>query len=442
MKHKSNIYLLPLFMLLLLLGCGHTEEDHRDEATTYTCPMHPQIVRDEPGSCPICGMDLVPQAAAGDSIVIGEDLEFLLRPTNESVVASIATTQPKMKTVEAGVKMEGIITYDPRQIYSIAARAGGRIEQLYVKYNYQPISKGQKLMEIYSPELVTAQKELLYLLQAAPDDKQLIEGAKQRLLLLGARQEQINRIIRTGEASYTFAIYSPYNGYALGLNTTPPGVAVGTMPARRTSSAGGGMAGMGSSSADGTSSSASGGVNANAGEEIQLREGMYVGAGQSLLRVVNPNQLWAEFNVPAGQISAIAKGAPVFITFPQLPQDSIQAKVDFFQPFYDAGENYAKVRVYLPGQQKAAMVGQLVSGRASYTTPSSLWIPKEAILDLGTRSIAFIKIGRAFKPVAVTTGLTEKGEIQVLDGLQQNDIVAINAQFMVDSESFIRLNNQ
>lgn len=442
MKHKSNIYLLPLFMLLLLLGCGHTEEDHRDEATTYTCPMHPQIVRDEPGSCPICGMDLVPQAAAGDSIVIGEDLEFLLRPTNESVVASIATTQPKMKTVEAGVKMEGIITYDPRQIYSIAARAGGRIEQLYVKYNYQPISKGQKLMEIYSPELVTAQKELLYLLQAAPDDKQLIEGAKQRLLLLGARQEQINRIIRTGEASYTFAIYSPYNGYALGLNTTPPGVAVGTMPARRTSSAGGGMAGMGSSSADGTSSSASGGVNANAGEEIQLREGMYVGAGQSLLRVVNPNQLWAEFNVPAGQISAIAKGAPVFITFPQLPQDSIQAKVDFFQPFYDAGENYAKVRVYLPGQQKAAMVGQLVSGRASYTTPSSLWIPKEAILDLGTRSVAFIKIGRAFKPVAVTTGLTEKGEIQVLDGLQQNDIVAINAQFMVDSESFIRLNNQ
>lgn len=442
MKHKSNIYLRPLFMLLLLLGCGHTEEDHRDEATTYTCPMHPQIVRDEPGSCPICGMDLVPQAAAGDSIVIGEDLEFLLRPTNESVVASIATIQPKMKTVEAGVKMEGIITYDPRQIYSIAARAGGRIEQLYVKYNYQPISKGQKLMEIYSPELVTAQKELLYLLQAAPDDKQLIEGAKQRLLLLGARQEQINRIIRTGEASYTFAIYSPYNGYALGLNTTPPGVAVGTMPARRTSSAGGGMAGMGSSSAGGTSSSASGGVNANAGEEIQLREGMYVGAGQSLLRVVNPNQLWAEFNVPAGQISAIAKGAPVFITFPQLPQDSIQAKVDFFQPFYDAGENYAKVRVYLPGQQKAAMVGQLVSGRASYTTPSSLWIPKEAILDLGTRSVAFIKIGRAFKPVAVTTGLTEKGEIQVLDGLQQNDIVAINAQFMVDSESFIRLNNQ
>ena len=442
MKYKTNIYLLPLLLLLLFMSCGHSEEEHIAEATTYTCPMHPQIVRDEPGDCPICGMDLVPQAATGEAIEIDEELKFLLRPTNESVVASIAITHPQMKSVEAGVKMEGIITYDPRQIYSIAARAGGRIEQLYVKYNYQPISKGQKLMEIYSPELVTAQKELLYLLQAAPDDKQLIEGAKQRLLLLGATQEQISRIIRTGEASYTFAIYSPYNGYALGLNTTPPGAAVGAMPVRSTPAAGGGMTGMGSSSAGGSPPSATAGVSTNAGEEIQLREGMYVGTGQSLLRVVNPNQLWAEFNIPAGQISAIAKGSPVFITFPQLPQDSLQAKVDFFQPFYDAGENYAKVRVYLPGEQKVAMVGQLVSGRASYTTPTSLWVPKEAVLDLGTRSVAFVKAGGAFKPVAITTGITEKGEIQVLDGLQQSDIIATNAQFMIDSESFIRLNNQ
>ncbi|AHM59422.1 Cu(I)/Ag(I) efflux system membrane protein CusB [Flammeovirgaceae bacterium 311] len=446
MKIKLNIYLLLIPALLLWGGCGNTDKDqsaheHGAGETTYTCPMHPQIVQNEPGSCPICGMDLVLQAAHGESVEITEDLAFLLEPTNRTVVASISTTSPVMKAVETSVKMEGIITYDPRRVYNIPARVGGRIEQLYVRYNYQPISKGQKLMEIYSPELVTAQKELLYLVQSAGEDTQLIEGAKQRLLLLGATQEQVNRLIRTGEASYTFPLYSPYSGYVIGLNNTPPTATSGSMQNRSTPAAGGGMAGMGGG-AGGTAPAAGNiGSGGNAGEGLPLREGMYIAAGQALLRVVNTEQLWAEFNIPAGYVSSIAKGAPVEITFPGLPDERLEAQVDFFQPFYEAGENFARLRVYLPGQQSAAMVGQLVSGSARYTTPPSLWVPKEAVLDIGSRSVAFVKQGAAFRPVAVSTGISEEGQTQILDGLQENDVLASNAQFMVDSESFIRVNN-
>jgi Cu(I)/Ag(I) efflux system membrane fusion protein len=450
MKHKINLVLLTFLMLMMLAACGQQEAGHSAAEHTgiYTCPMHPEVVQDEPGSCPICGMDLVAQnvqgeaAAHGGEIEIGEDLAFLLEPTNRTVVANIATTSPVQKAAQGSVQLEGIITYDPRRVYTIPARVGGRIEQLAVQYNFQPISRGQKLMELYSPELVTAQKELLYLVQAAPEDTQLIESAKQRLLLLGATQEQVNRLIRSGEPSYTFPIYSPHQGYVIGLNTSPPGATPAAAPARTAAAGGGGgMAGMGGTG-NASPSSAGAGMASQTGETLQLREGMYVSPGQTLLRIVNAEQLWAEFNLPASTLGAIEEGSPVEISFPQLPGEQLQAQVDFIQPFYEAAENFAKLRVYISGQQSAARVGQLVSGQIRFTTPPSLWVPKAAVLDVGTQSVAFVQQGGAFRPVAVRTGLSQEGQTQILEGLQQSDRIAVNAQFMVDSESFIRVNRQ
>ncbi|WP_162051906.1 efflux RND transporter periplasmic adaptor subunit [Pontibacter pamirensis] len=435
MKQYLNIILLLLFVLTAAACQGDEAHEHA-EGTTYTCPMHPQVVQDEPGTCPICGMDLVPQSVEGEAVVMTDELTFLLQPTNETVISSVPAVTPEQKVVEASVEMEGIITYDERRVYSIPARVGGRIENLYVKYNFQPVQKGQKLMEVYSPDLVTAQKELLYLVQSAPEDEALIAAAKQRLQLLGATDAQINRLIRTGEASYTFAIYSPYDGYAIGLNTTAPSAIPSEIPIRQANT-GGGMNGMGG----GDAGSASQRRMPAAGEEIQLREGMYVGAGQPLLRVVNPNQLWAEFNIPAGEVSAIAKGAPVQITFPQLPGEKLEAQVDFLQPFYEAGENFAKVRVYLPGEQKIARVGQLVSAEASYTTAPALWVPRTAVLDIGTRSVAFKQVNGVYKPVAVTVGTIEGNQVQVVEGLDQTDKIASDAQFLIDSESFVKIND-
>ncbi|GHA79428.1 efflux RND transporter periplasmic adaptor subunit [Pontibacter akesuensis] len=438
MKRNLNILLL-LLLVVATVACKNEQGHEHGETTaaemTYTCPMHPQIVQNEPGTCPICGMDLVPTSAEGEAIEITEDLAFLLQPTNETVVANIGTLKPQLKALPASVKMEGIITYDERRIYSVPARVGGRIEKLFVKYNYQPINKGQKLMEVYSPELVTAQQQLLYLVQSAPEDKALIAATKQKLRLLGATDAQINRLLKTGEASYTFAVYSPYDGYAIGLNTSPPAATPSSTPLAAASGAGGMGGSMGGSTANPVAV-----AGPAAGSQLQLREGMYVTTGQPLLRVVNPEQLWAEFNIPAGEVTSIAKGAPVQITFPELPGEKLEAQVGFVQPFYEAGENFAKVRVYLPGQQQVARVGQLVSATATYTTAPALWIPRESVLDLGTRSVAFKLENGAFKPVAVTVGTAENNQVQVVSGLEQTDVIAANAQFMIDSESFVKIN--
>ncbi|MBC5774679.1 efflux RND transporter periplasmic adaptor subunit [Pontibacter sp. KCTC 32443] len=438
MKRYLNILFLAL--AILVAACKGEDHKHAEGATEYTCPMHPQIVQNEPGTCPICGMDLVPKAVHGDGVEITEDLAFLLKPTNSTVVASIATTKPEQKTAEASIKMDGIITYDPRRVYSVPARVGGRIEKLFVKYNFQPIRKGQKLMEVYSPDMITAQKELLYLVQSAPEDKQLIQAARQKLQYLGATNEQINRLISRGEESYTFALYSPYDGYVIDLNATAPAATASMAAAPAAASAGGGMDAMGGGGAA-TAATPATAPATPAGQAIQLREGMYVTVGQPLVRVVNAEQLWAEFNVPAGEMSSLAKGSPIVINFPQLPGEKLEAKVDFFQPFFDEGENFAKVRVYLPRDNKQVMVGQLVSGQATYKTEAALWIPKAAVLDIGTKTVAFKKVDGVFEPVAVTTGAGAGNEIQITSGLKQTDVIAANAQFLVDSESFIRVNN-
>jgi Cu(I)/Ag(I) efflux system membrane fusion protein len=438
MRSYLNICFL-LLALALTAGCKDQRSGESAAATEYTCPMHPQIVQQAPGSCPVCHMPLVPRSGHPDhaeGAAIPGDLAFLLQPSNSAVVASVATTRPVQKTIPVAVNMDGIITYDPRQVFTVAARTGGRIERLFVKYNFQPIRKGQKLLEIYSPDLATAQQELLYLVRSAPEDKQLQQAARQKLLYLGATNAQINTLLRTGKESYAFAVYSPYDGYVTGLNTgapqAPPAPAGGAAPG-----AGGGMAGMGGGAAA-ASTTAPAGLPA-AGQDIPLREGMYVQAGQPLVRVVNPKKLWADLNVAAGAVHLLQKGMPLQITFPQLPGMALAAKADFLQPYYQEGESYARVRAYLPASHKGVIAGQLVSAQATAPTKPALWVPNEALLDIGTKSVAFKKEGKLFVPVAVSAGLRQGQETQVLGGLQPDTEIAANAQFLVDSESFIQV---
>ncbi|WP_192825397.1 efflux RND transporter periplasmic adaptor subunit [Rufibacter sp. LB8] len=190
-----------LGLILLLLPFSFTAcNKEKEEATgmEYTCPMHPQIVQNKPGSCPICGMDLVAkQPANAPGVAVSTDLDYLLQPSNQAVVSSVQTTHPVQKPLEQEITMSGVVTYDTRRQYIIPARFGGRVEKLYVQFNYQKVSKGQRLYDIYSPELVTAQKELLYLLQNDPVTRPHSRRAP-KLRLLGATDGQIRQLARTG----------------------------------------------------------------------------------------------------------------------------------------------------------------------------------------------------------------------------------------------------
>src|ERR1019366_1755573 len=161
-------YLLPIAccLLLIALGCNQNNKEQISSGTTdlYTCSMHPQILEHHPGVCPICGMKLVKKNLI--PVTLNDvELETLLEPTNEFIVASLPVTTPQQSNINIAVKAYGTIESDTRAAGSISTNVSGRIEKLYLHYQYQKIEAGQKRMEIYSPELLTAQENLLFILK-------------------------------------------------------------------------------------------------------------------------------------------------------------------------------------------------------------------------------------------------------------------------------------
>jgi len=390
LKVESGKMKVTALTLALLIAFGCTQKKHV-HAEQYTCPMHPTVISDKPGSCPVCGMDLVLKGEKSEEKV-AEELSYLLKPVNASVISSIKTITAVKKPVNFKAKVNGKITYDTKTTTTISSRISGRVEKLFVKYNFQPIKKGQKILEIYSPELLTAQRDLLYLLKSDKENSQLIDGAKEKLRLLGATDQQINQLITTGKESSSFGIYSQTEGYIVNANE----------------------------------------INQN---ELDVREGMYVTTSQTIFQVANAKTIWAEFDVYSKDASFVKVNDPIQIA---IGDEVLDEKVNFVQPFYKDGEDFTKVRVNLLNPNGKYRISQLVSASLDKSSQESLWIPMSAQLDLGTKKIVFVKKEQIFQPVEIATGTQSDDLIEVLKGIEAGDSISYNAQFMIDSESFIK----
>ncbi len=422
MNMKRNtwfIYSAIVMLMLLVLACNTKETAQHD---TYTCPMHPTVVSDKPGTCPVCGMDLVRKAREGEEVKITEDLVQRTKSPNEVVIASIKTVKAEHNALPVALTVQGIVTYDTRNSYTIPARVGGRLEKVYIKYAYQPVRKGQKIAEIYSPELLTAQRELLYLVQHDAANTSLIESAKSKLYLLGASQQQVDNLVRQQKISNTFTIYSPYDGYVVSESNAPSTTSV-TTPA----ASGGGMGDAMGSAQTSVSSNA---INTTS---TILREGTYVSTGATLFKVVNTSALRIELDLPIQDTDLVKKGDAIELDLGSTGKQ--KATIDFVQPFFSEQQNFLKVRVYL--KNTALPVGQLVKATVFLEAKEALWLPKESVQDLGLQKIVFIKERGVFKPQQVTTGITANNMITV-KGISSADEIAANAQYLVDSESFIK----
>ena len=239
---------------------------------SYTCPMHPEIVKDTPGSCPLCGMDLVRQEKINSHPDI--ELESLLRSPNEFVISSIPLTTMVERKEDIQLDLLGQVAYDTKEIGTISSRVGGRITRLYVRYKFQRVKKGQKIMEIYSPELSTAQQNLLFLLKNDPGNSTLIQAAQDRLLLLGVTREQINALTKSMNPYRSITVYSNYSGFVTDLTTNLANEMNGS-----------------------TSQVMTG--------ELGIREGMYLQKGQSAFSIYNADRVWVLLSLYPGQQSLV-----------------------------------------------------------------------------------------------------------------------------------------
>lgn len=387
-----------------------------EEKVLYTCSMHPEIIRDKPGNCPICGMKLVKKET--DSKKIHDiSLHTLLQPTNGYAISVIPATTLKESDEPIEINALGYTAYNTNEVGAISARISGRIEKLYVRYRYQLIKKGQKIMDIYSPELLTAQQNLLFLLKNDPSNSSLIYAAREKLLLLGFPGEQLQQVINTKKTLYTVSVYSGYSGHAhdalnMGMNN-----ALSAAPAMNE-------------------------ATSLITQELNLKEGMYLQKGQTVFKVYSANKVWALLNIYPSDQAFIKVGNKVRIVPEAKPGNDFRSSIYFIEPFFRPGSKTLTARVNVDNSVLQLPIGSQVRATIFSNSINSEWLPKEAILSLGLEKVVFVRSGKGYKAQKVETGVAYKNLIQITGGITAKDSVAANAQFLMDSESFIKIQNK
>ncbi|MBO3269963.1 efflux RND transporter periplasmic adaptor subunit [Hymenobacter defluvii] len=403
-RHAQRVS-TALLLLLLIAGCSTKQSPEHTHATAeeyYTCPMHPEVVQDSPGKCPVCGMFLVKKTTGP---AVDADTSALPTPASSAVTPTdVQLVHPTFAAETTTITAPGVISYDPRQFERVSARVGGRIERLYVRYRFQPVKKGQKLYDIYSPELLTEQQNLLFILKNKPVDEALLTSSRRKLELLGLTTGQVRAVEKSGRPQLRISVYSPANGYV-----TEVGAAA---------------------EADGALEQAG---------PLGIQEGDYVQTGQPVLQLINTTTVWALLQVYATDLAHVQPGQDVEITLNDAPQAAPrQGKVALVEPLITSAEPTATARVYLSNSGQQLKIGQLVTGRIQPATQATgLWVPTAAVLDLGTRQVVFRQQDNQLQPVAVVTGARTGNQVQITRGLTTQDQIAANAQYLTDSESFI-----
>jgi len=335
---------------------------------------------------------------SGKELFIDSSLEALAKPVNMQVVSAIPAISPESGVRIFSTAIKGQVTYDTRDQTSLSSRVSGRIEKLYIKYNYQPVKQGQLIMEIYSPDLVVAQRELLFIAQTGNSDN-MLPGAKQRLALLGMQPAQINQVLKTGKALYRVPVYSTAGGYILEKQA----------------------------------------ATTESSTPLLIREGQYVNAGQSLFTIYRSENLVAEFALKPAAAAQIEKGQRLTFHTVTGGEKEYAGKIGLIQPVVRSGENFTLVRVYI--NSKNLLPGQLVAANISIEYKSGWWLPKKAVWQSGNAAVVFRKHDDVFVPTAVETGIEAEGMVMITTAIGDWK-VAENAWYLVDSESFIKTTGQ
>ncbi len=358
----------------------------------WTCSMHPQIRQNEPGECPICGMDLIPLAAA-----TGTD-PLVLEMTPEAVkLADIQTTTIGMAGAGAAktIRLSGKVQADERLAATQVAQVPGRIEKLYVTFTGEAVRKGQKLADIYSPDLVTAQRELLEAKKLQDLNPALLEAARNKLRFWKISPATIQAIEDKGTIQETVTLYADESGVV-----TQKRVAVGD----------------------------------------------YIQRGQPLFDLLNLSRVWVLFNAYEEDLARISVGDPIEFTTPALPNKTFQTRITFIDPIIDPMTRVASLRTEVSNTNGTLKPEMLVYGQLQKeaTGTAQLTVPKSAVLWTGTRSVVYVKVPDttipSFQYREVELGDGTGDNYRLLSGLEAGAEVVTKGNFVIDAAA--QLNNQ
>jgi Cu(I)/Ag(I) efflux system membrane fusion protein len=384
---------------------NHSEMEHQNEV--YTCSMHPEIIRDKPGNCPICGMTLVKKITENNSVE-DNSIDNLIKPTDNFIVGNYQTTTAIDTTLSSEINLPGIVGYDPNSSVNIAARMSGRIERMYVNYKYQKVNKGQKLFDLYSPELLTEQQNFIYMVINDVENPAIINASRQKLLLYGMTESQINFLVATKKSNPVISIFSPASGIIDGTGTMDNT----TNPAMQSAS--------------------------NNTATLDVKEGSYIKKGEVIFKLLNTDKVWGIFNVIQGYNSLIKANQSIRITSELDKNEFMDAKINFVETQLYATDKTNRIRVYLNNNKLKLPVGLRLQGGVKTNPVNGIWIQKQSMVSIGNKKIVFLKMDNGFRATSIKTGIEIVDFIQIMEGISVKDTIAKNAQYLIDSESFIK----
>jgi Cu(I)/Ag(I) efflux system membrane fusion protein len=389
-------------------GGTHVEAE---QASFYTCPMHPTVRLDKPGHCPICGMTLVKKTGAAQAdtatqiatsakLAPGVGAAVTLSPAQRAL-ANVKTVPVAMTTSTTEVVANGRVTFDERRVAQVTSYTAGRIEQLYVNFTGDSVVRGRAVATIYSPDLYATQQEYLLALanrqrmrnagfaqaRTAADD--LVDSTRRRLQLFGMSTAQIDRLASGGKPFFTTTIISSVSGIVTQKLVVPQ---------------------------------------------------QYVAQGQALFQVTDLSTVWVEADVYEQDLSKIAIGQRVSVTAASLPGVTLPGTVAFVQPIVTGEGRTTRVRVELPNRNLQLKPDMYVSVRLfGGTGRTALTVPPTAILDRGQQQFVWVEVSPgSFKPRQVTVGARTPERVEILSGLTAGETVAVEGGFLLDSEAQLR----
>ena len=403
-KYKNYIIGAGILLIGIIMGnvfsdgdskASNDESEHeyvQDPVTKlWTCAMHPQIQLKEPGNCPICGMKLIPvsdnnndskEKIGDDEIVLGEDAIQL---------GNIQTTQVVKSNAVKEIHLLGKVQPDERKLYSQVSHIPGRIENLYVNFTGEKVSFGQKIVRIYSPELINAQKELFEAIKSKEIYPQLYTATRNKLKLWKLNDAQIDAIEASGQIREQIDILSDHSGYVMK-------------------------------------------------RDVEL--GDYVKEGSTLFDIANLSSVWVMFEAYESDIQWIHINDVFNFTVQALPSKTFKGKVTYVDPFVSAETRVAKVRVELNNPSNLLLPEMFATGIVSAKLPNAkdaLVIPKSAVLWTGKRAVVYVKVPHdktiSFVYREITLG-ADLGDFYIAqDGLMDGEIVATNGVFRIDASA-------
>ena len=400
-----KIYLIGLVLLAAGIFIGkqidgnHSRNDTATENKAekqvnkvehWTCSMHPQIDLPEPGQCPICGMDLIPKTDDNQS----QSKQIIKLTSNAMALANIETItvgEDALTAENNGIRLSGKIAVNTSLTSVQAAHFGGRIEKLYYQSEGDLIRKGNKIALLYSPELVTAQNELLEAMYVKNEQPELYNAVRNKLKNWKLSEKQIQRIENSKKVITNFPMYADKNGYVL---------------------------------------------------KVLVENGNHVKEGTPMFQLADLRKVWAVLDVYEKDLPNIRQGQKVEITLNAYPGKTFEGTVGFIDPVVNEKTRTVQVRVDLPNKNNLLKPGMLAEGKIKVNKTASgkqvIRIPKSAILWTGKRSVVYVKVNPDkpdFEMREVELGVSAGDYYEILSGLKPGEEIVYKGTFTVDASA-------